>query len=602
MAVRPVANNGQTYNFGDLNIVGEKYYIMTSQSDPIDLHEMWGHVAGLSIPIYSIDTLMNPPVSQEAIDSINSTYYWLIGSAEKGGICFCKTSNSTMTGYLVSYAPDLYIHMNDVTTDGKLYVYDSVYRNGSSQNPRKSVYFVINSESVISVVGEHIILHPQLEPPYTLFYSSKSCYQLPNQIIPVQTSWDYIGTSIPFGCSVNNTASDIVTVAGVEVGLYKSPYIAGTIRTEYLRIPFWTFIEQVIEDPFDDVNSDDTDPGGNGTTVDSTPIDFSPLPPDMLAASGIIKMFHPGISEVNAFNNWIYSRPDQVITNLKKIWVNPMESIISLSLVPFAVTDGNAEAVKFCGIDTGLTMPVVGRYQSFDFGHVCNKDGDIYTSIPEEYNSFVSYGGFTKVKIFLPFIGIVDLNTDDVIGADLHLRYNVDLLTGNCVAELKSTKSRPGKKIDYNAVLYQFKGNVLDSVPLSGNNYQQLYSGILSGFQHIAMMQVDPLGSSLGLAGDLISPKVNVQRSGNTSGNSGTLGNYRPYIIIERPPLNIPDNNALYNGYISNKYVQLKNCMGFTQVSEGAARVKSMLATTKEIDMIKAALEKGVIFPNSQRK
>lgn len=593
-----LANNGMTYRLADLNCIlySSLYYLYSgSQSDPINLTDIWqNHVVNLTSPTVPLSALFQTPVTQETIDAVDNQYYWLFGSAQKGGLCFFR-SGTSMTMGRVSFGQHNYDETS-VDTSGNLYMYDELYGNGAKTN--QSCFIIINASSTqgtLSLGGQHIVIHPTTPPTWTIADSIRACNTLPNYLLPIQSSWNYVGVDQPWGIGVNATNSDSWQPAGIPTFMVKSPWLQGNVPT-LSRLTWWDGVEQIIEDPFDDVASDDSDGGGGGEIMDTVPIDFSPLPPDILSASGIIKMFHPSVSDMYNLTNWLYSRPDSVITNLKKIWTNPMESIISLSIVPFALTDGASESVKFCGIDTGLTFPTLAnRYININCGTTT-------APVKEEYNSFVSYGFFTKVKLCLPFIGIVDLNTDDIIGSTLNLKYNIDILTGSCVAELKCVKSRPDKKINIDAVLYQFKGNVIDQAPLSANNYQQLYSGILSSIQHVAMMQADPLGGATGLAGDLISPKVNVQRSGTITGNTGHLGKYKPYLIIERPPLNIPKNNGRFNGYISNKYVLLCNCTGFTVVSDGCMRMKETHATEEEIQMIKEQLEAGVIFPDAPRK
>lgn len=56
--------------------------------------------------------------------------------------------------------------------------------------------------------------------------------------------------------------------------------------------------------------------------------------------------------------------------------------------------------------------------------------------IPENYQSLLDYSPFSRLTIYLPFIGFQDLDDKLVVGHTLKVQYVVDVLSGICLAQL----------------------------------------------------------------------------------------------------------------------------------------------------------------------
>lgn len=54
--------------------------------------------------------------------------------------------------------------------------------------------------------------------------------------------------------------------------------------------------------------------------------------------------------------------------------------------------------------------------------------GELY--IKKHFGNFADYNGYTKIQVFLPYYGFVDVNPNDVVGKYLQIRLQVDLNTG----------------------------------------------------------------------------------------------------------------------------------------------------------------------------
>lgn len=353
-------------------------------------------------------------------------------------------------------------------------------------------------------------------------------------------------------------------------------------------------------DPYKPSGASTTPDGGNGEVRESVDIPHPTAPPDALLASGVVKLYAPDSTELNNFIDFIYSSPTAISDNFKKIWVDPMQSIISLAIAPFAVpATGTSEIVRFCGVSTNVGMtPVDSQFVTLDCGSI---------NLPGENMSNLDYASYTKIKVYLPFIGIMEMNTDDCMNANIDLQYLIDIFSGDCVATIKCSRSTKAEaeaegnqdfyKINYNSVLYTFKGNCLAQLPISGNNYQQLYSGVL-GLATTAMFNPTPSAIASSAASFVTSQKVSVTRSGNICANSGHLGDYLPYLIIECPIASTTEEMYKYQAYPMNETATVNKYVGkgYTVFQKDSIKIDIPKATDAEKQMIKSLLETGVIL------
>lgn len=360
--------------------------------------------------------------------------------------------------------------------------------------------------------------------------------------------------------------------------------------------------------------------GGVGGTFDnsSDSIDFSSLPVGGASASGLVTMFHPTAGQMSAFGAFLWGGLfnqgfDGLLTSLKK-WVNdPIESIIQLSAFPVTPPTGSAKTVKFCGISSdlvgeGVSMNVItSQFMTFDFGSI---------TVPAYWKQALDYTPYSKVSIFLPFCGIQPLNADDIIDATLHLKYNIDLLTGIFSAELKVTKNINGTPL--NSVLYNWSGNMAVQIPITASNFSQVFGSLMSAVAGVGIGAISGglgaaaggaeatksavvggalTGAGHGLAsniGNVVNSKPHVQHSGRLDGSAGALSSFTPYIIIERPVQSLSSKFQSEQGYPSNVVQTLGDLEGMT-VCE-APILDGINCTDDEKTMINNLLCGGVII------
>ena len=329
--------------------------------------------------------------------------------------------------------------------------------------------------------------------------------------------------------------------------------------------------------------------GGDGKyNLDSDGTTGVPDLPDISAADlGFVTIYNPTRSQLKDLANFMWSNAFDLNT-YKKLFADPMESIIGLAIVPVAPDTGGSKNVMFGAIDSGVNMNyVTSQYKKVDCGSV---DIDKYVG------SFLDYD-YTKISIYLPYIGFRPLDTDDVMGRTISVEYNVDVLTGACAAFIS---------VSGRGVLYSFNGSCITNVPLTANNFsgaiQNAVSAIISGAGAIvgAASGSAPL-TAMGVSGLLnsaantaLNSKPDIQRSGNLGGSAGILSVQKPFVVIQRPDVSVPGNMAGQIGQCSNITMNLSDCKGFTMVEY--VHLHDIPATSEEIKEIEALLKEGVIL------
>lgn len=334
------------------------------------------------------------------------------------------------------------------------------------------------------------------------------------------------------------------------------------------------------DDPNQDI--DPSGPGGGDGDMDpsSDPIDFPSLPTGGALASGAITAFKvtPAIMAAVFQKLWDTSIFD--IATFQKLTDSPLDNLISLQCVPIAVTEGSTANIMLGNFNTTQAAhKVTQEYYTIDCGKL---------TVERYWGSALDQDPYTKVQIFLPFIGIKDLDTDDVMGKTIHVKYNYSIFDGNLTAQIKCN----------DAVLYKYPGNVRETIPVTARVNDALQRIATSA----ASLPVAAIGGAAGIASLAISTAVNVAmakthttRSGELQGSTGLLDDFVPYLIIHRPLQSLAENFRTYKGYPSNITATLSSLNGYTEV-EYIHLTGVDGATDTELNEIEALLKKGVII------
>lgn len=317
----------------------------------------------------------------------------------------------------------------------------------------------------------------------------------------------------------------------------------------------------------------------SGSTSPTTPNppdtgggDSPTVVPPVGKASSLWSIYNPTLEQVNQFGSWLWS--SNFVEQLKKLFNDPMQAIIGLHKVYSPVQTSGLGTIKCGYLDSQVPSKLVSeQYVIVDCGSV---------DMQEYFGNVFDYPPYTEVSIYLPFIGIRQLDPSDVMRSTISVKYHVDVLTGACLAEVSVQRDASG------GTLYTFSGDAAVRYPVSSGSYM----GIVSGLIGVATSIVS--GNLLPALGGATRLHTNVDRSGSFTGNSGAMGSKIPYLIISRPQTAMANKFETLSGYPSNTFTPLSACKGFTQVKY--CHVENLSATETEKNEIEQLLKEGVIL------
>lgn len=339
-------------------------------------------------------------------------------------------------------------------------------------------------------------------------------------------------------------------------------------------------------DDYEPVEPDPDDPEPIQPDPDPTP---EPTPPDPgildISASRLFTVHQLTNAEVDNLGSFIYSQT--FIDAIKNMFMEPMDAIIGCFILNYGsggtLPLGSNETLKLGSVlgATGVTgTKVINQTFECSFGT---------KEIGEFYHNVLDYAPYTSVQIYLPYIGFVDLDTNEVMNSRITLKYRFDVFTGMCLARLFVNRNGVTHE------LYNFEGNSAVHIPLTGRDFTNAIAPMLSGAVGLigGAATGNPVAMALG-AKNMIGNSANVKRSGSLSSNTGVLGQQTPFILVNRPKAYNAASYNSYYGYPSNWTVTLSSCSGYTRCKD--MHLDALSCSDQEREEIEVLLREGVIF------
>lgn len=311
-----------------------------------------------------------------------------------------------------------------------------------------------------------------------------------------------------------------------------------------------------------------------------------PLPTTSIIDTGMCSIYLPSKALLKDFSNYLWS--NDFFDNILKNYQSPLENIISLSIIPAIAQPDDARYISIGNCTTNILCTITNeQYVSVECGKI---------DLKEHYGNFSDYSPNTSIDIYLPYIGYRQIDIDDFMAGKIRVRYQCDILTGDCVAEIYCEGKGKSK------LMYTFNGNISYNVPLSGANYLQYYLSIVSGIGNVATGVAQGIGGNplggIGTAasgvGQILTSKPAYGRSGSLGSAAGYLSYRRPFLVRKSPINTTAKNLAQESGYISNKGQKIGDYSGFTKCA--AVVLDGITATKSELDEIETLLKEGVII------
>ena len=354
---------------------------------------------------------------------------------------------------------------------------------------------------------------------------------------------------------------------------------------------FWSVVKQA-----DDI--DVTEPIGN-TTGDyeftGDDIDLPDAPDETITGvlvSGFLNIYSPSAQNLkdfgqalwtNAFNVKWYDL-DSVSNLILNTISDPINFIIGLFMLPVTPATGGNSGIFLGGINVNtVSAPkVTKQFVTVDFGEI---------NISELYGSYLDYS-YSRVSIYLPYVGVADIDVQEVTGGSVTLQYIIDCFTGACVANVKCTKvtATPWGESYVNKTVHSYSGNVALQLPISAGSFDTMTQGLIN--VGLGLISSPAVAVAKG-AGDVIqNVGGDATTRGSLSSNTGRLCYQTPYLMFTKPIETRPASLASVHGYSAGWGGKLSSMSGYVECSD--VKLDGVTATDKELNMIKTLLETGV--------
>lgn len=297
-------------------------------------------------------------------------------------------------------------------------------------------------------------------------------------------------------------------------------------------------------------------------------------------ASSLWAVYNPSQSQLNSFGSWLWS--SNFVEQLKKLFNDPMQAIIGVHKV-FATPPTGGTSTIVCGyLDSGVSSKTVSsQYTSVNCGTV---------RVNEYFGNVFDYEPYTKISVYLPFIGVVPLNVSDVMRSSVNITYGVDVITGACLAKINIQRDGAG------GILYSYGGSCACHYPISSGSYAGIVSGVISAAVGIgtSIATGNPVAAIGGVVSGIHQAHTTVEHSGGFTGCAGAMGPKKPYLIIERPQTAMANSYNEYIGFPSNSTVKVGECSGYARFKEIHLSIGGAYAD--ELNEIEALLKNGVLI------
>lgn len=298
-------------------------------------------------------------------------------------------------------------------------------------------------------------------------------------------------------------------------------------------------------------------------------------------------VYNPTQGEVNSFGAWLW-HPDFIDT-IKRLFESPIDAVFTLHKVFVTPHTSGSAPIVVGSIASNTSSAVVdSQYVNLDCGEI---------DLDEYFGNIFDYAPYTILQLYLPFIGIVELDPAYCMRSTISVYYTVDVFTGACVAKVGC------KRDGYDVCIYEFTGSCSVEYPVSYHSYSSIVTSILSGAISATAGAIgtyvsgNPMPAVYGASNAIhqgLSGRSETRHSGSFAGAHGAMGIRKPYLIVSRPILELADDFPYFDGYPANQTVTVGSCVGYVKAKECHLNVPN--AYKSELDELDAIFKSGVLI------
>ena len=303
--------------------------------------------------------------------------------------------------------------------------------------------------------------------------------------------------------------------------------------------------------------------------------------------SGLVTTYVLTASNLRALGSELYD--PGIVDIIKKIFSDPMQSIVNVGFLPFQIPNLSSASVKIGGYQSNVTAyKASSQYLRVNYGRLGKPGGMERGPIGDQYEEY---------RIYVPYCGWHPIPAS-YAHHDLYIDAWIDIITGDMSAGLYANVSGRMLLIDH------YTGNCMRSIPLSassGNAMLNFAAKAVGGVVSTGATVANPIAGMVtqGIVSSMTSQSIapTVTTVGGVGGNIGIMGPQRP-VLVGRKKQYVPSaygNNRTIGKYINLSQLYNSGNIGQVKVANlDLVNVYGSDITTAEIDKLRAVLAQGV--------
>lgn len=264
---------------------------------------------------------------------------------------------------------------------------------------------------------------------------------------------------------------------------------------------------------------------------------------------------------------------------------SPIENIISVKAFPFEITGGTTKEIMLGNVQMGVN----GNELPSTYSPIKTIKSDfVITPRFSGLLKWLNYSPFTNIQMFLPYVGIVDINPQLVMGKKCTLKYIYDVILGNCQACLY-VKDENNKSVE----IGKWSGQLAIDIPITASNAVRMGVGQFTGTLDAisSFFHGDILGTIKDGIGVATQPFHSMTK-GSPSSACDSFDMQNVYLIIDSPIYKYPSQFGHIYGYPCELYLHLNDLHGFVQCEN--VHIDGIPCMEEERVELLALLEEGV--------
>lgn len=319
----------------------------------------------------------------------------------------------------------------------------------------------------------------------------------------------------------------------------------------------------------------------------------------VVPTANMVKYYVLNSSDLQTIGAYLWNSDDDIyqsiIKDLQLMGSNPLDAIISVKAYPLDITKFNTLSPATFNIDIGrATIEGLKAHtiiQTKPLIDVCS------FNIERNYNDFMDFAPYTTYGIYLPYVGIIPLDTQGIYGKTIKVQLAIDIITGGGEyiisigdAPIRYEPCQIAVDISLSAIDNRERVNNVISA-LSGTATATLGASLLGG---------NPLAIASATIGGIANTAVSDTLSNNikNSGQGGSILNFinpqQVYLIKSHVPYQEPNNYNVQHGYCCNRYGAISKIQGKVWLEN--PNLDIVPCTESERSELKELLESGVVY------